>query len=504
MGLGLLGSLLFLSLLLVHVPGSLWAGNTAEFHWRFVAFLRLGLAALVAGLLTTFVVLALLPRAARRVLACLLCAVALVAWVYAFFLAGGMTVLNGIDPPMDFHTRLGAWELAVVAAACLLIAVATARGRRTAVAALIVLNLGLAAVTAETVRSARRQRVRAPLAQDDRAVFKFSTRDNVLVILLDGLQSDVVDEIFRADAALAAAFDGFRFYRNTVGVAPTTFVSMPAIHSGDEYRGQAALGPYFEESIRIRSFVSRFAAAGYDTTLVNPTEGVCPDRVPTCMSSAQILRSGDAQLTRESLRLFDVSLFRLAPMWMKQRIYADGNWFLAGRFGLAEEMSRIFEHNLLLEEMAKRLTVVDGPPTLKFVHSLSTHTPWVLTNDCRTLAPTSEELLRPQARCALRSLAVLLEALAARAVYDRTEIFVVADHGIGRPSRYIRRASQRSRAWGKRAGSRQPPVPDETAGRAGSRGARPGRRLPAGSGRHGLRVERRLHGAGPSGRTGAC
>src|SRR4029453_14697068 len=54
------------------------------------------------GLLLVFVFLALLPRGARRVVAALLCAIALVAWTYADFLAGGMTVLNGIDRPMDF------------------------------------------------------------------------------------------------------------------------------------------------------------------------------------------------------------------------------------------------------------------------------------------------------------------------------------------------------------------------------------------------------------------
>jgi hypothetical protein len=56
-----------------------------------------------------------------------------------------MTVLNGIDRPMDFDTRLGAWELALVAMAYILIGAAVLRGRRTATAALIVLNIGLAA-----------------------------------------------------------------------------------------------------------------------------------------------------------------------------------------------------------------------------------------------------------------------------------------------------------------------------------------------------------------------
>jgi len=98
--LGLLGALLGLSLLLVHMPAALWAGNTGEFHWRFDAFLRPGLALLAGGLATAFLILVIVPQTMRSALASLLCAVSLVSWVYGFFLAGHMTALNGIDAPM--------------------------------------------------------------------------------------------------------------------------------------------------------------------------------------------------------------------------------------------------------------------------------------------------------------------------------------------------------------------------------------------------------------------
>jgi hypothetical protein len=458
--LGLLGALLLLSLLLVHVPATLWAGNTGEFHWRFGTFLRLGIEALAAGLVAAFLILTVLPTKARIALASLLCAVAIVGWLYAFFLAGHMTALNGMDAPMRFETFLGAWELAVVAGVCLLIAFAIARAHRAATLALLVLNLGLVITTAVSVRAATRHRLRPPPATQDTApVFRFSSRDNVLVVLLDGLQSDIAYAILRSDPHLRAAFDGFRYYRDALGVAPTTFVSLPAIHSGAEYHGQESLGAYFEESIRIQSFMNRFAEAGYQTALVNPIEGVCPALVATCPTSAQILRTGEAQLRAESLRLFDVSLFRLAPVWLKQRIYANGNWFLAGRFDMAEETSRIFEHNQLLTEMARRITVDEGPPTLKFVHSLATHTPFVLSDDCRAPLETSWARLPPQAHCALLAVAGLLDALKAAGVYDRTEIALIADHGIGQPDAFADAAALRSpaqAAWAKRAGYANP------------------------------------------------
>jgi hypothetical protein len=453
--LGMLGALLALSLLLVHVPASLWAGNTGEFHWRFGTFLRLGLTALAAAFAAVVLMLAILPRTPRAVVASLLCAMGLVGWVYASFLTGDMVALNGSDPPMSFDTRLGAWELGLVAAAYVLIGLAVARARSTAIVAILVLNIGLAAGTAVSVKSVRRHRVKAPLAQDTAPVFRFSTRDNVLIVLLDGLQSDFVDDIFRKDSQLKSVFDGFRFYRNTLGVAPTTFVSMPAIHSGREYRPSEGLATYFQESIRFRSFMSRFADSGYDTALVNPIDAVCPDRVRTCVFATQILQSGEAQLRSESLRLFDVSLFRLAPMWVKKRIYDDGNWFLAGWFGMTEETHRILEHNAMFGEIARRVTVDAGAPTLKFIHSLATHTPFVLNGDCHTLGRGSWSRMPPQARCALLGAAALLNALKAAGVYDRTEIVLMADHGLGRPTHYAD-PDVRSAQWARRAGSANP------------------------------------------------
>jgi len=459
LALGLVGALLVLSLLFVHVPATLWAHNTGEFHWRFGTFLRLGLFAIGAGLAGTLTVLVLLPRAARAVIASFVCALGLVGWGYAYFLSGHMTVLNGMDAPMNFDTALGGWELLLVAAACLLVAAAVARARRPAIVGLVVLNLGLVVTTTTSVRAARGQRLRTPIGLDARPVFRYSTRDNVLVVVLDGLQADVAYSILQREPQLRAAFEGFRFYRDTVGVAPTTFVSVPAMHSGLGYRGSGSLAAYFEESIRLRSFVTRFADAGYRTALVNPIEGICPDRVPTCLTAAQILRTKEAQLRSESLRLFDVSLFRLAPVWLKQRIYANGNWLLAGRFGMVEETSRIFEHNQLFAEMARRIAVDEGPPTLKFIHSLATHTPFVLTDDCRAPAATDLNRLTPQARCALLAVTRLLEGLKAAHVYDRTEIAVVADHGIGQPNGFARPAARQSPSlsgWARRAGYANP------------------------------------------------
>lgn len=463
--LGLLGALLMLSVFFVHVPASVWAGNVSEFHFTFGVFVWPGLIAVVAGLAVALLVLWLLPRRARAPVACLLAAIGLIWWIYGTLLVGSMTVLNGQDAPMDFETGLGVWELALVGSALLLLALAIGKLPRPATVALLLLNVGLGVMTTAAVLASRGRPARAPLLLSDLPAFRYSPKQNVLVVLLDGLQADVADLVLRKNPTIRAGLDGFQFYKETLGVAPTTFLSLPAIHSGDVYRRPASVRSYFERSIRERSFMNRFADAGFESTLVNPIEGICPDKVTTCTSPDRILRSRSSQLRIERLRLVDLSLFRVSPVWLKAKIYRRGSWLAPGPIPATRSTDRadshpsfdtygIFDGIELFRELARRFELNDGTPTLKFVHSFATHTPYVLADDCRTIAAESLDRLTSQARCALSAVVTLLDRLKDADVYDNTVILILADHGVW-PGRFHDQPGSRD-AWRHLAGAANP------------------------------------------------
>ncbi len=453
--LGVVGALFASSVVFIHVPISLWAGNVPEFQSRPLQFLWMGSAAVVASLLAVSVLLGIAPRAARRGIASVCCAVGLIAWADAYFLVGSMSPLNGHDTPIDFQSGHAGWEMVGVTAACALTALAIAKARGLATVALLTLNVGLGGLTAASVLRSRPPRD-VPTVAPGSGIFRFSSRENVLVVLLDGLESDVVDGIFRSDPTIKDAFDGFRYYPDTAGVAPTTFLSLPAIHSGTVYAPPAVPGEYFHDAIVRRSFMNRFAKAGYDTTLINPVEDMCPARVAVCTAEANLLRSPWSELKRESLQLLDLSLFRISPTLLKRRIYNDGQWLTSGRMDVPPEIAKVMDGNRLLAEVSERLTVTDGAPTLKFLHSLSTHSPYVLSDDCHTYASKSLDRLVPQSRCALLAVRSLLERLKAKGVYDNSVILVLADHGVD-PGMYGSDArDQRGSRWALLAGVANP------------------------------------------------
>jgi hypothetical protein len=351
---------------------------------------------------------------------------------------------------MPFETALGAWELLLVAAAVVVLAGLSMRHPRVARGVLLTLNGILALTTTVTLAMAPR----TMMTGDPEDVFKFSPKQNVLVVLFDGLQSDVADRVLRSDRALAARFDGFRFFKDTVAIAPTTILNMPAIHSGEHYQRQRALGPYFTGAIERRSFINRFSQAGYATTLVYPIDGVCPARVTSCVRTADP-RSTRARFTSEAMRLFDLSVFRVSPVWMKRRIYAGGRWLLSGQLDRPDEINRIIQGNRFLEEVARRMVVASERPTLKLLHIVSTHTPYVLESNCRTVGNSALRHLEPQVHCALRAAGTILASLKDNGLYDNTIVLVLADHGVN-PGVYGDTASDLATRFSHLAGAANP------------------------------------------------
>jgi hypothetical protein len=89
---------------------------------------------------------------------------------------------------------------------------------------------------------------------------------------------------------------------------------------------------------------------------------------------------------------------------------------------------------LMLDIIAKRLTVDDGPPRAKFLHLLATHAPAQFAENCGSVSgidPWSRHSMRGQAVCAMRRTAEIFRAMRRHNVYENSAVFVISDHGGG-------------------------------------------------------------------------
>ena len=144
------------------------------------------------------------------------------------------------------------------------------------------------------------------------------------------------------------------------------------------------------------------------------------------------MRSKKSVARSEGLSILDAMLFRLAPLGLKNATYNDGEWILQGMLEDKRFIQRAVKDNYFLQDLAAAMTVSSGAPTLKFLHLMNTHPPYVFDQACNYAGRQQDrtrENFSIQVKCSLDSFVKLLDALKARNLYDQTAIILLADHG---------------------------------------------------------------------------
>jgi hypothetical protein len=269
------------------------------------------------------------------------------------------------------------------------------------------------------------------------SALEWSRRGNVLILILDSLQSDVFEEVLEAEPALRERLDGFRHYRYASSSSPTTYLSLPTIHSGRPYDPGTSAAKYSEEAVREGSVLNRLARAGYRVSYAVGVEG-CPKDVPICLETAELGRSRRGVAVRNALYLLDLGIYRVLPDGLRRVVLEDGRGVLAAAIGRPHLVDRIEGEAVALERIASSSTVTDSPPSAKMIHSMITHHPMVLRADCSTGERRRDrEGVRAQAACAFKKVGALFDRLKAEGAYDVSSILVIADHGYGLESRFV-------------------------------------------------------------------
>ena len=125
--------------------------------------------------------------------------------------------------------------------------------------------------------------------------------------------------------------------------------------------------------------------------------------------------------------LADMTLFRLSPMFLKEKIYDRGYWLLSD-ISIGDDAP---VPDPVLREWTDKMVLTDERPVYKWYHYVGTHVPPHWNRDCRLvrgLKPEPENYVA-QARCILSGIADFIDRLKAEGIYDQTAIIITGDHG---------------------------------------------------------------------------
>ncbi|TCM65863.1 hypothetical protein [Rhizobium sp. BK068] len=420
--------LLLATVLCVAVPREFYFGNALEFPLRFSSYLPLLAAAAVAIVALAIAIAFFAPRAVRSWIAVALGAVAILVYVNAMVIGTDTGTLTGKAITFSVGQPQLLGELAIL----IMGAVIVAKAQKFASVAFLILVAGNLAMAGYAAVSEEKKN---PPIPDEEKLYSMGDK-NLLVVLLDGFPSDVFGEIIKSDEKHKAALDGFTYFEDMAAISATTYLALPSIHAGAVYKLGQPLRPYFTDAVEKNSFLTRLAAAKFDSLLVNPMLGICPDNT-TCYLPQTLLTSRSEMRRNGVLTLLGVSVFRAAPVAFKEATYNQGKWVFSDFQGDTTMLDHSVEGVKVLELFSRRVKDGGGRPTAKFLHVLTPHLPVVLGEGCAYAGrpiPATREAFVQQASCALDAFEEIVVSLKKSGLYDKTTIVLLADHGQAIPS----------------------------------------------------------------------
>lgn len=269
----------------------------------------------------------------------------------------------------------------------------------------------------------------------DESVFDFSSVLNLVHLLPDSLQSDVAQQVLEENPELADRFRGFTFYTNHLGMYYGTVPAVPTLLTGKPFRFDLGLRyswiiPFIDQN----SYQNELANQGFELDLVPIERAHCVSRARSCVprpfldwkSRGYRTIPNEGQLY--SLRLLaDLSLYRLLPSFLKEKIYNKGEWWLSD--STMDGASRWPDP--VVREWTEHMNVTAQTAIYKWYHYIGTHKPLFWNKDCdrQSGLARSREIFLGQAYCILKGVAMLLDKLQEEGIYDQTAIIISSDHG---------------------------------------------------------------------------
>ncbi len=427
---------------LLFTPSTLYSGNQNEFSTSIADILG---TFFIPGIIAIIVLGILGGLMANRSFAryiSLLAALPLLMWLQGAILVWDYGVLDGSPIPWLATGWRGVLDTTIWVGVFLIAIYASQQSRKFLIYAVSVTTVIQLAILANQWASgsfeASSLSDRTYDLQEYQSMFRFSSRKNVFHVVMDGFQSDIFADIIRdpEQRALADTLSGFTFFEENTGTFPYTEMSVPLLMSGNRYYNHMPAEEFINATMRGETILNAAAGAGYDVDIASQvalrnvyTKGSYTNSysIPINLhASVRDYRIADAA------KLLDLSLFRLAPHFVKAYIYQDEFWFVQ-RYTRDEAYLQIryFADLEFLRQISDKLVADRIAPVYKLFHVMLSHRPTVGNDNCEYDGrnPTTRTHVIVQARCGLSHVVDILERMKKAGIYDSSLIILMADHG---------------------------------------------------------------------------
>jgi hypothetical protein len=255
----------------------------------------------------------------------------------------------------------------------------------------------------------------------DTTKYSFSNNQNVLLIVLDGLQSDIFQEIIEQNAQFKELLHDFIYFPDAIGGFRTTAPSVPLILTGRLYDNSIPFQTFVDDSLIQNSMPIVLLKKGFRVEAYDPEIRINVQAFSNLEQNKWFEFPGSNVLKT----FFVAALVKMVPYYLKPRVLQDyyDNYF----------PSSARQDIKFVKDFENKAQVDTEVKVFKYYHLKGNHPPYVLDENCMISGKLGQDLsgYREQAKGCLKLAGRILNKLKQIGAYDNSMIFMFADHGAG-------------------------------------------------------------------------
>lgn len=424
-------------MMLVFAPVEMVATNSTNFWFKISDFLPVFLllaAAVFAAVEIVYLLLRRLPYAVWILMTALLFGVVLAMYVQGTYLCLGYETLTSGDPVWrdmlsGMLVNTAVWGAILLGSAVFgLMKPKLFLKAVPAACALIMVMQGAAMAVLLTRNNGNDDLNRVYCSTEDQLTF--SQNGDVIVVLLDTLDTRLVDQAIEEEPEYAKVLDDFTYYRNTSSSTMLTDTSVTSLLTGEVCRNEEPFFVYCRRTMRGNTFFKAMKDAGMTVNCYGMPENIFGEEQLDVVDNLSVRDAGISSWTNFVKEMLCMTGYRYMPAVMQPFMLRDylNNFAGMQQMNNGGQAAFIGNNTKFRDLMQGGEAEIDNNRRFfKFYKLWGAHKP---TQIGRNMEDNDQATQYEEMLGCLKMTDMLFEKLRSKGVYDKATIIVLGDHGV--------------------------------------------------------------------------
>lgn len=259
--------------------------------------------------------------------------------------------------------------------------------------------------------------------------FVLGSQENIIIFLVDTLQTSSMEEYLSSDAYTDDFLDDFTFFDNVVSGGASTRAALPLLMTGVEYDPMQPMEAYTQEIWEETELYQDLHDNGYDVRFYTTARYL--SRLPDGIADNYTV-TGDSWINNYpvfSSQLYKLVDFYLMPQFLKQYFWMSENMLL-GSVSSSEDGYAYDDVQFYHDFKAAQGLKTDYDKSFRLYHLEGVHKPYLMNENIERLQEgeavvTEQQILQGN----MRILSEYMEEMKKAGIYEKSTIIILGDHG---------------------------------------------------------------------------